>query len=466
MPTRRLSKLALACLSGALLIVPFMSSPAAAARDDVPLNVFAWWWTDAESEETDVLGNKVVVESTNPYCPATGGSTGLGGAAVSEEACSEGRLPIWVRNGNFDNPTMSFALDIDTSLLAGASIDSFTVKLLEADCDPADGRKDTPQCEQFTTPIPQDNPASEGKDEFESSFRVQVCTVTEIFGEGEARSVDERPRFRCDLAVIGDRRLLKAPVDPTTKAPAHLDDHIWTFDLTEVAQKWVDEFTIPTAVLFRAEPPRNPKTSDQFRVVFSGPKEKPAKDAKNVQQQPGVEIEAVFTGGGGFPKIPGGGGSGTGTGTGTDFGTGTGTTDFGTGTTDTTTTDFGTGTADTGTAVDPTAPPTDTAPASDLTPGAAPETEPLPGYVWLGILAGLAGFSLVRSVVIPAAAGIRPDGVLAQIQAINAQRRGATLAAAASTEPTLLGRVSGGLAAAGKGIAELFGKVNINFLKK
>jgi hypothetical protein len=457
MPDQRLTKLGLACLSGALLALPFLSSPAAAAETEVPLNAFAWWWADAESEETDVLGNKVVVEGTNPYCPATGGTAGAGGSSASQEACQEGRLPIWVRNGNFENPTMAFALDIDTTLLAGASIESFTVKLLEADCDPADGRKDTPQCEQFTTPIPQDNPASQGQNEFESSFRVQLCTVSEIFGEGEARPVDERPRFKCDLEVFGDRRVLKSPINPTTKQPTHLDDHIWVFDLTELAQKWVKEFTIPTAVLFRAEPPRNPKTSDQFRVVMAGAKEKTTKDAKNVQQQPGVQIEAVYSGGlgGGFPALPGGGGSGTGFDTGT-----TTTTDFGTGTTDTGTTDFGTGT-DTGTTPEAAATPEAAGEAVDLEPQAATRTEPMPGYVWLGILAGLAAFSLVRTVVIPAAAGIRPDGVLAQIQAINAQRRGSSLAEAASTGPTLLGRVSSGFSTLGRGISQLAGKINV-----
>jgi hypothetical protein len=188
-------------------------------------------------------------------------------------------------------------------------------------------------------------------------------------------------------------------------------------------------------------------------VVFAGTKEKPAKDAQNVQQQPGVEIEAVYSGGsgGGLPDIPDGGGTtvlGTGT---TDAGT-----DFGTGTTDAGT-DFGTGTTDAGTTPDAVATPEAAGPASE--PQAATQTEPLPGYVWLGILAGLAAFSMVRAVVIPAAAGIRPDGVLAQIQAINAERRGTTLADAAATAPTFFGRVSSGLSTVGRGIAEFAGKV-------
>jgi hypothetical protein len=467
MPILRLRKLALAALAAALVVMPLMPAPASAKTEDVPLNTFAWWWRDAErQEEVDIGGNKLEAPTTpNPYCPGTSGTVGTGGGAASQDACHEGRLPIWVRNGDFENAHMSFGLDIDTSLLTGASIESFTIKLLEADCDPADGRKDTPQCEQTTRPVPSDNPATT-RDEFESSFRVEICTITEIFGEGEARPVDERPRFRCDTGIFGDRRVLKSPVTKAADAetPTHLDDHIWVFDITDIAKTWVEEFTIPTAVMFRAEPPRNPKTSDQFRVVMAGPKDAPAKDAKNVQQQPGVEIEAVYSGGtgGGLPPIPGGG-SGS-TGGGTDFGTGTstGTTDFGTGTG---TTDFGdTGDAGTTDPVPANPTPAPTGPPLELEPQAASKTEPLPGYVWLGILAGLAAFSLVRSVVIPAAAGIRPDGVLAQIQAINAQRRGTTLAAAGASGPTLFGRIGTGLSSAGKGIAGLFDKVN--FLKK
>ena len=459
MPILNLRKLALAALTGALVVLP-LASPAAAARASLPLNSFGWWWSDAESEETDVLGNKVVVEGTNPYCPATSGTAGAGGAAVSQEACHEGRLPIWVRNGDFERPVMSFALDIDTSMLAGADLEKLTVTLLEADCDPADGRKDTPQCQQLTSPVPADNPASQGKDEFESSFRVEVCSVTEIFGEGEARPVDERPRYECGLEIYGERKLLRSPVTKTADAetPTHLDDHVWTFDLTELAQKWVEEFTIPTAVLFRAEPPRNPKTSDQFRVVFAGVKDKPSRDAENVQKQPGVEIEAVFSGGGGgFPDIPG---TGSGTDTGfTDTGTDTGFTDTGS----TATTDFGTDTA-LPTTPEPVASP-EAGPAVDL--AGAPtgaRGEPLPGYVWLGVLAGLAAFSLVRSVVIPATAGIRPDGVLAQIQALNAQRRGTSLADAAASGPSVLERVGGGLSVVRDKVVTAIGK--IGHLKK
>ena len=53
----------------------------------------------------------------------------------------------------------------------------------------------------------------------------------------------------------------------------------------------------------------------------------------------------------------------------------------------------------------------------------------LPGYAWLALLAGMIGFSLLRRAVFESATGIRPDGVLAQIQRLNAERRGSNAAA-------------------------------------
>jgi hypothetical protein len=71
----------------------------------------------------------------------------------------------------------------------------------------------------------------------------------------------------------------------------------------------------------------------------------------------------------------------------------------------------------------------------------------MPGYVWLAILAGIIGFTLVRSVVLESASGIRPNGVLAQIQRLNADRHGgATAASAATTSPFApVGRAFAGL---------------------
>ena len=467
MSTPRVKKVFLVGMTTALVALPLLASPASAKTADVPLNTYAWWWRDAErSEEIDIAGNKVEAPTApNPYCPATSGTVGTGGGAVSEDACQLARLPIWIRNGEFERPHMSFALDVDVSLLSEADLSSFKILLLEADCDPADGRKDIPQCEQTTQPLPADNPATT-RNEFETSFRVEVCTVTEIFGEGDGRPVEEMPRLTCNTGVIGERKVLKAPTVKTgdQKAPAHLDDHIWEFDLTELAQGWIDEFTIPTAVYFRAEPPRNPDTSDQFRVVFAGPEDEvdsDAPNAKEVQQQPGVEILATYSGGTGGGLTPIDDGSGTGFDTGTDTTTTPGTTDFGT--TGTPTTDFGTGTG----TVTPTTPAAPAAPAPPITLAEEPtgaRTEPLPGYVWLAMIAGLAAFSLVRSVVIPSTTGVRPDGVLAQIQALNAQRRGTSLAGSAASGPSIFGRIGEGLTSFGKGAAGLVGK--LNFFKR
>ncbi|MGI8407853.1 MAG: hypothetical protein ACR2L3_05020, partial [Actinomycetota bacterium] len=79
-----------------------------------------------------------------------------------------------------------------------------------------------------------------------------------------------------------------------------------------------------------------------------------------------------------------------------------------------------------------------------------PAAPSIPGYVWLAILAGLMAFSLVRQVVLESAAGIRPDGVLAQIRKINTERRGATLTDI-RTGPDLLAPLRTGFSYLGRG---------------
>jgi hypothetical protein len=76
-----------------------------------------------------------------------------------------------------------------------------------------------------------------------------------------------------------------------------------------------------------------------------------------------------------------------------------------------------------------------------------PEPESMPAYVWLGLVAGLIAFSLFRQVVIESTSGIRADGVLSKIHALNAERRG--LDAAAVEGPGALS----GFAAVGRSIA-------------
>jgi hypothetical protein len=62
--------------------------------------------------------------------------------------------------------------------------------------------------------------------------------------------------------------------------------------------------------------------------------------------------------------------------------------------------------------------------ADDAESTSSTGTSGLPGYIWLALLAGMVGFFLFRSVVLENSAGVRPDGVLAQIRQINASKRG------------------------------------------
>jgi hypothetical protein len=65
----------------------------------------------------------------------------------------------------------------------------------------------------------------------------------------------------------------------------------------------------------------------------------------------------------------------------------------------------------------------------------------------------IVGFSLVRSIVLESATGVRPDGVLSTIHRINADRAGPAQA------------VEGGaLSSVGAGIKSVLGK--LNFMKK
>ena len=84
----------------------------------------------------------------------------------------------------------------------------------------------------------------------------------------------------------------------------------------------------------------------------------------------------------------------------------------------------------------------------------------MPGYIWLALLAGMIGFFLFRSVVLENSAGIRPDGVLAQIRQINASKRGG--AAAAEETSGLAARLaplSGGLKRIGGAASTLKSKI-------
>jgi hypothetical protein len=223
----------------------------------------------------------------------------------------------------------------------------------------------------------------------------------------------------------------------TVKGAGPGSDFYWTFDLTSYAQNWVKNFTTLAGIMIVGLPAKNEgDQSDTWRVVLAGPK-----------FQDGVITSVVYDEPANPPTTTGGG-TGGGTTTTTGGGTGFGTTTTGGGTTFGTDPGTGTGTTDPGTGGAP-------APAPSTSPVTAtqdiPEVQEFPAYMWLAILAGLVGFSLVRSVVIEQTTGIRPNGVLATIHRINADRTGASSTASPS----------GGGSGLGNGIRNLLQKLNL-----
>lgn len=411
MTERRLGLwIAIAIVTG-MTLMP-VAAGAAQQRAEPALLSLGWWWEEAQTEETDIQGNKVVVGSPNPFCPGAG--NGLG--AVHPAACAEGKLPVEIIGGDYETPNKLSALGFDLSYLTpGSEVISFTVKLLEAEAgcygrdggapDPADPEGN--HCEQTDPTGPIDD------------RQIQACIIPEIFGDAEAAPYKEVPPYECsDTDPVASRKEIKT-IDPDTDTDEI--DHVWEFDLTDFAQGWADEFTVATNIMVVGVEPEATDQSDSWRVVFAGPKT-PKGIITELVYEPG-EITLPPP-----PPPPG-----TPSGSGFTGGTGTSTTDFGTGSTDFGT-GSGTGTGAVGGAPAPGASPS-AAPGEELAGDTLPASEGLPPYVWLALLAGLIGFALVRQVVIESATGIRPDGVLAKIHALNADRRGELEVAATAPGP-------------------------------
>ena len=415
--TRKLiAGLVLLVLGGAIV-----AAPASAAEAEPSIIAQAWYWEPQQNNTVDTPVGTVAGEAPNPFCPGVPGGLGAGAA----ETCAEGRLPVEVVQGDYETPDKVSAIALDLTMVTeGSKISSFTLTMLEAEtgCYPHPDSNTKQQCEET------DARNVDGK-------RIQACEATEIFGDGEARQYKEMPKFNCDDAVVGTRKEIKndAKTDPNDQDP----DHVWTFDLTPLATKWAETPPLCTCVMFRPLKPKKAEDDDaNWRVVFAGPK-----FPKGV----GTSLQFTPGSGGGLPPItpPITGGTGIDTGTtgstssfgGTDVGGG-----LDTGTTDTGTTD--TGTTDTGdpAATDEPVAATDDAAAAGAT---APKVETMPGYVWLALLAGLIGFSMVRSVVLEKVHGQRPNGVLAQIHRINTARGGLHGAAAISGDGAFSGLKSG-----------------------
>lgn len=408
-----------ALVSGAL------AGPAAAKTVRPGLVGLAWYWEPQTVQEVqDPQGNTVTLELPNPFCPAPPGSLG-----DIQATCADGRLPVEVHAGDYDTPDKISALAFDLSAVpVGSTIKSFTVTFLEAKSG----------CEQTGNQPPDSPLRCEVTDPINvEGHQIEACRIDEIFGEGPAKPNRFQPRFECTGEAIGERKQIDYErADGTTE-----ERFVWEFDLTSFAQDWTQEFSVATGIMLYPVEPEQTGPQDTWRVVLTGPKPKR-----------GIVTKLVFTPPASPPQTTGptGGSSGGSSFTGTAGSLGS----FGSASIGTTTT------TPPGTASEPVSPatPAPAAPANPAEQAVATDrpVQELPAYVWLALLAGLIAFSAVRSVVLERQGGIRPDGVLAQIRRLNAERRGLSFAAVADgAQGGLLDPVLAGLRRLGSGIKGL-----------
>ena len=404
--------------------------PANAAKTEIAISSLAWWWEDATSEERDVPNvGTITIETPNPFCP--GAPSGLGSPAQS---CAEGRLPVEVHNGDYETQNKISGVGFDFSLIPiGSKVNKFTVTFREAKegCYDKDGNPDEDPNDDVCEST---SPLNVGE------HKLQACLVSAFFGDGEARQYKEAPRYECtDADPMATRK------EVTSDKDGEGSNFYWTFDLTDYAKQWTAKFSAVTGIMLVGAPLDKNGDDETWRVVLAGPKFENGV-VTNLDYIPGEDPLATLP-------------------TTTDPATGTTTT---TTTTGTGSIDTGTGTLDSGTGDISGAPDSGAAPtpapsgAPALAVEEAPEVQELPGYIWLAILAGLIGFSLVRSVVIEKTTGIRPDGVLATIHRLNAERGTAATAASSTAGP--LAAVMGVLGTGASKIGNVFGK--LNFRKK
>lgn len=411
-----------------LAFVGVPASPALAVTDEPLVLVTAWYWEDQTRQriQDPTTGTDVAVVSLpNPFCP----SPPLAGSPP-EEACKPGRLPVQVREGDYETPNQLPAVGFDMALVPPKSkIAKFTATFVEAN-------------DQQSEPV-----NAEGKS-------LQACFVEEFFGDGEASLYREVPKYTCsETDPVAKRKEIKTKkgggASPAPDDAQEEPTFGYTFDLTDFAQRWTDEGVAMTAIMLTPVRPKeadfDPATDANWRTVLVGsanPDEKGIRTSLTYTPSKVPVLDPIPT----TPVDPG---------TSTSFDPGSSVT--------TSTGSGGITPTDTG-AVDTPSETVDEAPApTELTeaaePAAATIPEGLPGYVWLAILAGIVAFSMVRSVVLEKAAGIRPDGVLAQIRRVNASRRGEEIAAATAGAAATggLGAVIGGLKSLGERSSGMWG---------
>jgi hypothetical protein len=244
---------------------------------------------------------------------------------------------------------------------------------------------------------------------------LQACLINEFFGDGEARQYKEVPRHEC---TKGDPVAKRKAVQVKTK-DGKVERFQYSFDLTSFAKKWVAGAPVAAIMLSPVQPKEadaNPSTDTNWRVVLDGPAEENGiVTSLTYKPPPEDELDELDD----LDDL--------------DTLDDTGSTDsFDTGSTDS----FDSGSSDVGSSDTSGTDPLATDAAEDpLATDLADETEAtsttgaggIPGYIWLALLGGMIGFFLFRSVVLESAAGIRPDGVLAQIRQINASKRGGAI---------------------------------------
>lgn len=428
--TRALRTLATTAVLSIAAFSLLPAAPALAIQDEPTVLVTAWYWEDQQRQRiTDpTTGTDVaVISAPNPFCP----SPPLAGSPPPE-ACKPGRLPIQVREGDYETPNQLSAVGFDFALVPpGSKIGKFTVTFVEASDDQS-------------APV-----NAEGKS-------LQACFVDEFFGDGEASLYKEVPKYTCsETDPVAKRKELKVKDDGgggnDPEPPAQEEPTFgYTFDLTEFARTWVTEGAPMTAIILTPVRPKDadydPVTDANWRTVLVGAVEEKGVQTALAYTPPPTPVVPED------PTVPTDPTTPIGTGTSTTTTSGGGTfPSTETGTVDTPTTGTDDGSAEM---------PTELA---DGEPQAASDVVPegWPGYVWLGILAGIVGLSMVRSVVLERAAGIRPDGVLAQIRRLNASRRGVELAAAgeATAASGAIASIVAGLKSLGEKTGGIAGKL-------
>jgi hypothetical protein len=395
----------------------FAADPDKLEKAEPTVPTYAWFWQDQQQHKVTnpVDGSDAATfELKNPYCPDT---SPVG--SPPEQICKPGRLPVEVRN-DYEKPAKLSAINFDLSMvLPGSDVKEFTVRLWEAQ----DGFSRNTQYNL------------DGK-------KIQACVIEKVFGEGEARLYSEMPTFKCSK-----RDAIATRKSTTIKGEAaDTEAFYWDLDLTDQAKEWVKEGVFFTSVMLHPVEPKEITPQDgAWQVVFAGPLEtKYGIDSKIVFDPAEMPIPKV-------PEVPEDPISENDpltpeTETSTDSSTGyssspSTTTDVGSSAPTSPTT--GDTPTDTPTGEEPTT--EGPAPATGTELASATETAPsgMPLYMWLAILAGIAGFSMVRSVVLEKNSGVRPDGVLAQIQKLNAQRRGTTATAATGGASPFAGLMAG-----------------------